>query len=728
MNKSASPWKKILCVAAVSSLLILAGPGMGQEGSYEGDKDTRPAEQPAAPSGPEGKYGITAEKMNEVRTNILNAENSKINKKMSIVVDAQFRYGIYGLTEFPYVLGTSHNGPANSSYDAVQFLLNTGFNFSTRSGTVSAFLNYESPMDNSLNFLQSIGIGNVSYSAGLFGVSYTISAGYGYLSYIISGTPADRPLLAGTLNGQDTTEIVYLFERVPWTEAKDPGPMYQGMFNNQAAELNLDMTSKPIKLPGFGLELTLPGSINASVCAVRDSFNPIVGLTRRIGPVTLGLGYCRNVEDPDLSGEPTYVGSTYEVNLSGSLGAFSFSLDGAYTTSMIHEYIITNHKFLYQDSPKFPFEFSGLKVTEKFGKAILASIWTKKADFLFLGNNQFLLRGFYADPGFDPDLNAVGDVNYRYTDVVVPNDPLVNMNQLRYGSAAGFLADRFDFLSGKVRVMAGAAKDSIMTPSIYKFVSALNSKVLHFTGALYGSDWYGPDGQTPTAYKSVWQQDWLAVGDTYEGSSKVAWDYYNCQEFVSNTSTKAVTANTYRVTGNSKKSFSMLTVDYGIDLATIFDLPVPVFVIGRMQSSATFVNGALDIPFKKTSPEKEVNYFIWSHYIAVPLKSNLVLNGYFGWEHNAHLQPATAPEIDSHAFDTRKLGANEVIARRVFSPFFMALDDSDFGFGVGLDWYIKDGMGCYIKTHFLDRTDNIYNLHMKGYGIRIEFRKYFSYS
>jgi hypothetical protein len=714
---SISPFRKRLYgILSFLLALLIVMPALGQE-----DSGLKPDETGVEAVEEPDEFGVKASDMAAIRSNILNAENSKLNKRVSINIDNWLRFGMFGLSDFPAVLGGG-SPPTRKTYDAIDYQVSINFGYSMRGGNMSGGLVFQPQLDNVGGVITSIGLGNGSFSSSLGGVSYKVLAGYGNLQYVISGSPVDRPLLAGDLKGQNLEQTVWLFERVPWTEAKSPAGMYKQNFDG-LGELLQDENFRTFNENGVGLELKLPAGINMNVLAVRDSFSPIVGVNKKLGPVTLGFGYARNVMDPNLDYHPTYLGNTYEGSLVGSVGFLSGSIDVAYSDSTIDEYIITNHKFIYRDSPPIGFDMSGLKETRKYGRAALATVWTKKGKFLFFEQNQLLLRGFFSDPGFDPTLNAVGDVNYRFTDVVTPVDSLHDINQLLPGGQTIFLSDRFDFLSGKVRLTAGATKMQSKTPDVYRLPYYLNSKVWHLTGGLYGSDYYGPAAtDIPTAYKSVWQQDWTAE---YEGASQVAWSYYDYTDIVTNTGLYTNTYN-YRIPVNSRKNFSMITIDYSWNLGDVFELPVAVYLAGRWQSSAIFVGNALGLPFKGNA-DKEIDYYTWFHYVAVPLTGDIVVNCYFGVERNQHLRPVTQPTIDKHAWDGRKILPGEKLGRFNKGLFFLPIDEKDIGYGFGLDWYFKDGLGLYIKTHFAQQADTTQDFTMKGYGVRVELRKYFSY-
>jgi hypothetical protein len=687
-----------------------------------------PAARPVTPPAPEN-YGITEEAMAAARSNIMKAENSKLNPKITVNVDSGINYSYWGYSASKPVLKSGNAAsPIRGAYDEGRIDFKMKLAYALRGGNMSMEFQYNQRPDNFSAPVFGLGIGYPSFSSALGGMPYNIRTGLGDLRYVVQNSPVDRPLLAGKLSTfDDLVQFNSTFVRVPWVEVKDPEVMYRGLNDSFAEIPEMKPDSFGLSKAGVGIEFKTPGDFNVGLMAVKYAFHPLVGVTKTIGKMTLGAGYFLSTDDPDWSGRPIYQGQTFDGSLVFNGSRASLFLEGAYTKSLIREYNATNFEFrnttsdnLTSTSPSR----AGIRETHDFGYSAHATLVTKKGKFLMLNGNQFFLRYLYASDGFDPTDNAARDVNFKFDSVIKPVDYLRNVDDFYTGAQTVFVSDRFNFLKGKVRVTGGLAMSSLATPDAYRLGNWFNHKVWHFSGAIYASDWIAPaDTGTKfkTDYKSLWQQDW---NDVYEGSSQVVWNHDLYVMYYTNGTTRMSNDN-YRVPYYSKKNFSMFSVDYALDLSRIFKISFPVYYQGRIQYSAIFVNNALAAPFKASQANMPVHYSLFGNYFVFAVKKNFNLLAYIGVEQNRH-----KPTVTTLRQPVWYPGPGDKTSVKYVKRSSQALEinQKDVGYGGGFDWYFRDGFGFYFRFHTSDRQDYIQNYKSHPYGVRFELRRFFSYS
>jgi len=672
-------------------------------------------------------YGISEEDMEDVRTNRMKVENNILNPKVAVSLDTGIKYEYYWLTSDKTILKNGST-PVRGAYDDGRLDLKLKFSYALRGGKMSMELGYYVSPDNTDTPDYGLNIGYPYFSAALGKVSYNVYAGLGDLKYIINSATVNRPLLTGDFSSfhDNLLQFQYLYLRVPWVEVKDPEPMYRTVFEN-VSSIPSDPVQQSLNQSGIGIEFKAPGDFNVGLMAVRYAFHPLIGITKNFGNLTFGAGYMLSTDDPDWSNIPVYQSHNFESSIIYNHSRFYLFLEGAYTKSLIREYYVTNFEYRnlgdrYDVSGP---ERSGLRETKTNGFALHATLVTKKGKFLMFKGNQFLLRYVFASDGFDPTENGIRDVNYKFKGIIKPIDPIREIEDFYYGAQTIYASDKFNFLKGTIRITGGLAKSSILTPDAYRLGNWFNNKVWHFTGAIYGADWYGPEGtgnQFKTDYKSVWQQDW---NDTYEGSSTVVWSYYTCKLKYFQNSSGTWYSNTYRVPLYSKKAFSLFSVDYSLDISRLIRLPFPVYYYGRWQYSAITASNNLVSPFKPDGKNISVYYALSGHYLVFAVTRSFNILAYYGVEKNIHNPIKTTPVIPPWSKND-PLDTYPTFETLSFDS--LAIKRTDTGYGFGFDWYFKEGFGFYFRFHTASQKDYIQNNTIRPYGLRFELRRFFSYS
>ena len=646
-----------------------ANPVLGQDSSYEGDKDARPQETSSNLGAPGKKDAglLSPQDRREIQNNLKKAENAKLNKTFTLDVGTGLNWNMWNFYD-----GFLNNLPGKrvgTQIDQLSMGLSIGFVASAKTAKLSVKMDMTAGLLNLKEF-------DGTFEPGLITAAYNSSIGvtpfqFGFGGPFYSEGPALSPLSAGNLNVESGSSR-FLFERVPWDEANEPRRYYNNIYKNSGTVA--DNRQSGIGKPGIFLVLN-PQAFDVSFFLAKSgTWSPIVKIARSLKIFDISLTYQDFNLDPDMSFRPLKSSHIGTIGLRRNTDRYIFNIEGGYSYGQVSSSFVTSNHL-------------------RIGQAGLLNFRTKKARLFIVDDLIFQLTGYYASRYyFGQGANAVkSQFSFANTNHYSFIPPVKTLGDFIGDSVSAFTYAQFKFLTGSVRLTYGAVSSFGETADAFKLPHDLGHKVWFLAASGMNGNYPAPGGSP------IWADwDWMYEGAT-ENYVVVNYGGTNVLSF------QSTGDNPYAVPGGviqtSKKSYAMGRLDCQYELSQLFNLPFPVYYFGRFIFSGIFVKNPVNLPF--STKGRVYDYLYTDHFVAVGLHPEFYLIGYVGTERNV-------------------LGGAGLLK----TPVIM----DGLGYGIGFDWFFKGGMGFYVKAQVLDQENPINPaLGFKCWWINLELTKYFEY-
>jgi hypothetical protein len=654
---------------ALLLVLLCAGPVPGQEdpGPKPDDTGTGIAAETDLP-GPDGRLLTPADEQ-EILANLRKAEHARLNKTFTLDIGTGLNWNMMSFYE-----GRLDNIPGKkfrTPVDGLSTGWSIGFSSKLKGADMSVKLSFTAGLLNLDKFDGTFTPGAIS--AGITSAVGVVpyQFGLGGPFYSGSGPEGLTPLSSGNLNLERESSR-FLFERFSWDEVNEPLRYYNNIYKNSGAAI--DSRAGGSGKAGMFLTLSPPGWQAAFFLAKSGTWSPVVRIVKLLKPFNLSLNYQNFNLDPDMSFRPLKYAHIGTVGLQRSTANLNLKLEGGYSYGGVTSAFLATNRILT-------------------GQAGLFSLQVKHGRLFLFDAFSFQLSAYYASKNyFGQAANAVkNSYSFANTNHYQFVGPVKTVGDLLGDAASLFPSVQFKFMTGTVKLTWGAVSTFSRTIDAFKLPHDLGHKVWASIAADMAGNYPAPQSV------ALWQDwDW----GTDAGTENYLIMNYNG----SNALVSASQGGTpYTVPSGtilrSRKHYALARIEYQYELSQLVGLPFPLYYYGRFIFSGVFVRRPVNLPFASRGRVYEYGYM--DHFLAAGLRPDFFLIGYVGTERNA-------------------LGGDGLLR----TPFIM----TGTGYGIGVDWFFKGGMGLYVKVQGLEhRNQTDANLGFKCWWANVELTKYFEY-